>query len=234
MINYIFDVDGTLTPSRQRIDHKFGAWFEDFCSHNNVYLVTGSDREKTLEQVGSNVYNLAKRVYNCSGNDVWIGMLNVKTSDYKIPETAIAFLRQCLDESQWHVRTGNHIEARPGMINFSILGRNASLGERRGYVYHDKKHSERKTIADAFNIMFPDLHATIGGETGLDIGPIGFNKSKILEDFSDSDEIYFFGDATFKGGNDYEIYTEVKKNNGTSFTVQRWEETWKILRELKE
>ena len=234
MIKYSFDVDGTLTPSRQTIDSKFGAWFEDFCLQNNVYLVTGSDREKTLEQVGSNIYNSAKRVYNCSGNDVWIGMLNVKSSDWQIPEIATNFLKQCLQESVWSIKTGKHIESRPGMINFSVLGRNANIDQRSAYVDHDKQYSERKIIADAFNTMFPDLYATIGGETGLDIGPKGFNKSKILEDFSVDDEIYFFGDATFEGGNDYEISTEVKKNNGTSFTVQRWEETWKILRELKE
>ena len=50
-MNYIFDVDGTLTPSRRAMNVAFTSWFEHFVTHNAVYLVTGSDREKTLEPV---------------------------------------------------------------------------------------------------------------------------------------------------------------------------------------
>ena len=92
MDKFIFDVDGTLTPSRQEIDMDFAVFFTDFCAENDVYLVTGSDREKTIEQVGEEIYSLADRVYNCSGSDVWDGNVNVYTSDSKLPEEA----EQCL------------------------------------------------------------------------------------------------------------------------------------------
>ena len=62
---YVFDVDGTLTPSRGLIDPEFKAFFNAFCLFNDVYLVTGSDRDKTIEQVGEDTYNLCKRVYQC-------------------------------------------------------------------------------------------------------------------------------------------------------------------------
>ena len=52
MKKFIFDVDGTLTPSRKKIEHEFWAPFLIFCRHHDVYLVTGSDRQKTLEQLG--------------------------------------------------------------------------------------------------------------------------------------------------------------------------------------
>ena len=45
---FIFDVDGTITPSRCEIDNDFAVFFSDFCANNNVYLVTGSDREKNI------------------------------------------------------------------------------------------------------------------------------------------------------------------------------------------
>ena len=51
MKKFIFDVDGTLTPSRQRIDEEFLSFFFRFTFDNDVYLVTGSDRAKTLDQV---------------------------------------------------------------------------------------------------------------------------------------------------------------------------------------
>ena len=43
-MRFIFDVDGTLTPSRQHIDLGFEKYFMDFCEDNEVYFVTGSDR----------------------------------------------------------------------------------------------------------------------------------------------------------------------------------------------
>ena len=65
-MKYIFDVDGTLTPSRGIIDAQFKTWFNSFCLSNDVYLVTGSDKAKTVEQIGEETYNLCKRVYRCS------------------------------------------------------------------------------------------------------------------------------------------------------------------------
>ena len=50
MKKYIFDVDGTLTPSRKQIDEKFWVFFLKFCCSNDVYLVTGSDRDTTVVQ----------------------------------------------------------------------------------------------------------------------------------------------------------------------------------------
>ena len=84
MINYIFDVDGTLTPSRGVIDPTFKEFFIDFCNNNHVTLVTGSDRAKTIEQIGYNVYLACRRVYNCSGNDVYEGDKNISFSEINI------------------------------------------------------------------------------------------------------------------------------------------------------
>ena len=70
-MKYIFDVDGTLTPSRQVIDSAFEAFMIKFCCSHDVYLVTGSDRQKTVDQLGLDICYRAKRVYNCSGADVW-------------------------------------------------------------------------------------------------------------------------------------------------------------------
>ena len=71
MKKFIFDVDGTLTPSRGRIDKDFEEWFLDFCMWHEVYLVTGSDNPKTIEQVGESIGGACKRIYNCSGSDVY-------------------------------------------------------------------------------------------------------------------------------------------------------------------
>ena len=85
MRKYIFDVDGTLTPSRQKIDSNFADFFLRFISNHYVYLVTGSNRKKTIEQITEPIYNKCKRVYNCSGNDVYEGKRLIHRFNWKIP-----------------------------------------------------------------------------------------------------------------------------------------------------
>ena len=229
---FIFDVDGTLTPSRGLINKEFEQFFENFCLANDVYLVTGSDKPKTIEQIGEKIYNRCQRVYNCSGCDVWEGTTLVRASNWTLPDLARTFLISCEYESDFGLRTGNHIEERSGMVNFSVVGRNASLYERKQYVAFEEQNGERRKIADAFNMMFTDLQATVGGETGIDIAPRGSDKSQILVDFTEDDTIHFLGDAMFEGGNDYPLKRALwERGNSSTHQVDDWEHTWSILNE---
>ena len=228
---FIFDVDGTLTPSRGKMDYNFKAFFNTFCLVNDVYLVTGSDKPKTIEQISEGTYNLCKRVYQCSGSDVWQGDENILKSEWILPIEARHWLEQVLDNSDFNIRTGNHIEHRTGMINFSIVGRNANAEQRAAYVKSDDD-GERNYIARAFNNFFPNLQATVGGETGIDISPRGADKSQILRDFKKDDTIHFYGDAMFKSGNDYPLAEALKEYQlGFSHQVDGWQHTWEKLRE---
>lgn len=232
MNKFIFDVDGTLTPSRGIIDIHFKMFFNTFCLDNDVYLVTGSDKPKTIEQIGEDTYILCKRVYQCSGSDVWDGDTNILKSGWTLPDLARTFLISCEYESPFSIRTGNHIEQRSGMVNFSVVGRNATTEERAKYVEYDTVKNERINIASAFNIMFPDLQATVGGDTGIDIAPRGADKSQILRDFKEDDTIHFYGDAMFDDGNDKPLSDALKQYQlGFSHQVRDWGHTWEKLRE---
>ena len=229
---FIFDVDGTLTPSRGKMDYNFKAFFNTFCLVNDVYLVTGSDKPKTIEQISEGTYNLCKRVYQCSGSDVWDAETNILKSGWTLSDLARTFLISCEYESPFSLRTGNHIEQRSGMVNFSVVGRNATTEERAKYVEYDTVKNERINIASAFNIMFPDLQATVGGDTGIDIAARGADKSQILRDFKEDDTIHFYGDAMFEGGNDLPLAYALKDFQlGFSHQVDGWQHTWEKLRE---
>ena len=203
-----------------------------FCCTYDVYLVTGSDRAKTVEQVGLDVYNRSIRVYNCSGADVYEKDVNVYKSDWNISDEVKKFLRDELDFSQFPIRCGNHIEERPGGINFSILGRGegVNLADREEYVKWDRNTGERILIADRLKNQFPDLNVQIGGQTGLDISDN--DKSQILRDFNPEDELVFFGDMMKEGQNDYPLALAVDKAGGTNYTVSSWQETYKKLKDL--
>ena len=230
MKKFIFDVDGTLTPSRKKITPEFFDEFFQFTEENDVYLVTGSDRDKTLEQITPEIYNNCKRVYNCSGSDVYEGDKNVYRDDWELPEKVERFLQDELDFSQFPIRNGNHIERRPGGVNFSILGRDKDpmLG-REEYVKWNKIHSERRFIALRILDMFPDLTVALGGQTGIDIGPLGADKSQILRDFTADDEIHFFGDRMESGGNDYSLGEAVKKMGGYTYNVTSYKDTRDVI-----
>ena len=139
---------------------------------NEVYLVTGSDRDKTIEQITHLLYCNCKRVYNCAGNDVYEGDIKVYTNPWTLPLDAREHLLEELHNSAFPVRTGTHIEERPGCVNFSVVGRGANQTERLVYSDWDEIKGERKAIADRFNEKFPELHAYVGGVTGVDISTL--------------------------------------------------------------
>ena len=235
-MRYIFDVDGTLTLSRQRIDAGFEKYFMDFCEDNEVYFVTGSDRKKTIQQLGEEIYNRAVRVYNCSGNSVWEQDELVHAKHWDVPSDLIDFLikrmRMTLfDTKHW---AGHHIEFRPGCLNFSVVGRKADWFYRQKYIKYDEMYHERTNIANDINFIFSDLTATVGGETGIDIYPKGWDKSQILDmHFEDCSDVCFFGDKLEEGGNDHTIAEGVVERGGRSFAVTDFNDTWDTLLALK-
>mgnify|MGYP001404700981 FL=1 len=231
MRKYIFDVDGTLTPSRKKIEHEFWAPFLIFCRNNHVSLVTGSDREKTIEQLGLDICYTVKRVYNCSGSDVYERDVNVYRDDWELPKEVERFLEDELAYSCFPIRNGLHLERRPGGVNFSILGRGKDSSHgREEYIKWDKERLERVDIADRLKTQFPDLEVQVGGQTGLDLAPKGGNKSQILRDFDKTDDLHFFGDMMEEGQNDYPLAMAILDNMmGTCYNVNDYKETQNLL-----
>ena len=127
------------------------------------------------------------------------------------------------------------------MINVSPVGRNASIAERNAYEAYDKTHNIRRDFVLALKEKFPDFGLTysIGGQISFDIFPTGWDKTYCLKHVEAEKElsgieyttIHFFGDKTYKGGNDYEIF-EDKRTVGHS--VKSPEDTMRILKALFE
>ena len=238
-MHFIFDVDGTLTPSRDRINEDFRLWFLEFVKSNNVYLVTGSDRNKTEEQVGEELFEQVECVYNSSGNTKYKnGICVMNSKNLELPRDAYAFLLKKSISTDFDIATGYHFESRPGLLNFSIVGRNANRVQRKKYVKFDNSTNERQLISDEFNKKFTKklgLVSQVAGETGLDIIEMGKDKAQILKDFTFQDELMFFGDNIQPGGNDYGIAQAIKYGPykySECHNVKSWKETWKILKKI--
>jgi phosphomannomutase len=223
-MNYLFDVDGTLTPHRQRMNNQFNKWFglwvnEQQSLGDKVYLVTGSDKKKTIQQVGICLYRSVNGCYQNCGNQLYIRSRLIKESRWEIGAEVRLRILEMIEKSLWYRVSTSNIEERVGMINISTIGRDCTSQQRKDYHSWDKHSRERESIAKTIMEEYPELDASIGGMISIDIYPKGKNKSQVIDDMTG--ETIFFGDNCQKGGNDYEIsravdfYYEVDNDKDT-------------------
>jgi phosphomannomutase len=228
-LNYIFDVDGTLTPSRLKMDSEFQKFFLRWMQSKNVYLLTGSDRDKTIEQVGIDIWREVTESHQCGGNVVFRKGELVEKSGWKPKKSLLDVCQHLIDISKYPIKAGNHIETRVGLLNVSVVGRDCSHEQRLEYNDWDMIHHEREFICKSITAMFPELEATAGGQISVDIHEFGQNKSQIRRKLQGT--IHFFGDKTREGGNDYPI-ASILKDPDKVFQVDDWEHTYRLLKEI--
>ena len=236
---YMFDVDGTLTPSRLMMTKEFAKFFDKWSNENKYYLVTGSDLNKTKEQLPLAYIDRAQAIFTCCGNQMWRDNELIYDNKFELTSKFKNTLEVILMSNQYPHRYGNHIEDRGSMVNFSIVGRNCTQEQREHFFKWDNEKDERKKISAFIKHKFKDLDAVIGGQISIDIYPKGMDKSQIIEHIEDIEEKYcpdkyiFIGDRTMEGGNDYPL---AKLMTGKSFRdfyqTEGPEQTQKILESL--
>ena len=243
---YIFDVDGTLTPSRQRMTEDFARFFEEWSKRNPFYLVTGSDIEKMDEQVPDVFMERTEGIFTCGGNELWrfdphivnFPFDRVYQNKFKPPETLLTYLGELIRFSETPVMSTNHRENRGSLLNFSVVGRDCTLEERQKYFEWDNKVGERKEIAEYITKTWPKLDAVIGGQISIDIVPKGRDKSQILKHIQEkqnADKYIFLGDRIEEGGNDYPLAKLMGKTDGCRYyKVEGYKETKQILESLND
>jgi len=232
MKTWIFDVDATLTPSRNKIDNDFEEFFYNWILKNDTYLCSGSDIGKLKEQLTPRILEGVKGVFTCMANVYYEKGEEIYRKDFKPPVGLEEDLKYFLFSSLYEKRTGNHIEKRTGIWNYSIVGRNANKEEREHFKNWDEKHGSRKTISSYLNSRYRDtIESSIGGDISIDIYNLGRDKRQVVEYLSDLDfsNVTFIGDRIYPGGNDYELAEAVEKHGGKSTNVNNWKETRKIL-----
>jgi phosphomannomutase len=234
MIAYVFDVDGTLTPSRLVMDQEFSQFFTDWLRDKKVFFVTGSNSDKTIEQVGLDIWkNITASLQSC-GNQIFVDGKEVYKNEWEPNEKLISLLEYFLMSSDYRKRTSNHIEERVGLLNFSVVGRDCTQEERENYYEWDKTAQERVSMVKEIMEKFPELEASVGGQISIDIHPKGANKGQakdwILNHLGKDTSIYFYGDKTEFGGNDYDLAKVLAEDRHKVFQVSDWEETYKLLK----
>ena len=231
----VFDVDGTLTPSREKIDPIHAETLLEFAKKTDVYILTGSDFPKTKEQLGE-ITKVVKGCYQCVGNELWINdELVQSTPKFDIPKLMLRWCKEKLAESRFPHRTGKkHVDLRAGMMNFSILGRGCTREQREEYIEYDLEYGEREELANEFNDMFKTFSAQIAGETGIDISEVGKDKGQVFKPLEELyNSIIFFGDDTQPGGNDYPFVEKITGFPHRVFSVTGPEDTFETLESIE-
>jgi phosphomannomutase len=231
MTTYVFDVDGVLCDAGQPIDSSFKEWFIDWSKDKEYYIITGGERQSTLNQIGSEILNNAKIQFHCMGNQVFIEGREYKLNQFELKPDELDWLNCYIQESRYHTKTGNHIEQRIGSLNVSVVGRNATINERNDYIEWDKKYNERKILAYKFIKRFPRFEAYLGGNTSIDICLRGANKGCNIKLVHDNlHDSYFFGDRCRSGEIDYPILYHF---GDRWFQIDNgYKETWDKLKTL--
>jgi len=228
----LFDVDGTLTTARQQIKPEMHDLLQKKLKTKvAIGLVSGSDLVKVSEQMGKDCVNEFEFVFPENGlvayeNGVEIAKESIasKLGEEKL-QKLINFCLGYMSKLELPVKRGTFIEFRNGLINICPPGRSVSQGDRDNFAKVDNEQNIRKTFVEVLNREFPDigLHFAIGGQISIDAFPHGWDKRYCLQFVEEKfDKIYFFGDRTSEGGNDYHIYMD-KRTDGR--TVKNPEDT---------
>tara|TARA_R110002153_G_scaffold1580_16_gene8158 strand:+ start:15977 stop:16783 length:807 start_codon:yes stop_codon:yes gene_type:complete len=235
---YLFDVDNTLTPPRTIIEEEFHGvfdkWLTSLPRDSEVYFATGSDMRKIRAQVPDDIISRLAGVFSCMANQLIIRDDLQYEHSFKAPEGLIEDLDLFLGVSNFKIRAGNHIEYRPGMVNFSVVGRNASTEQRQSYHEFDAKEGERQKIAAFLNEKYEgQLEVSIGGEISIDIVEPGRDKSQAIKwlrakHAGEEIKIVYTGDQLQPGGNDFEVLKELADPD-RAFHVGSYKETETLL-----
>lgn len=236
----LFDVDGTLTEPRKVVTREMKKFIKDLKQDIVVGVVGGSDLVKQREQLGDAVtsefdYSFSENGLVAFKNGELFHTKSMKEhlGDEKLQEF-INFVLGYLAKVQCPVKRGTFVEYRVGMLNISPVGRSCSMEERDQFEKFDQEAKVREKMVQVLEEKFGDefgLKFSIGGQISFDVFPKGWDKTYCLQfvEKEGYDEIHFFGDKTFKGGNDYEIFNDPRVKG---HTVTSWQDTMQQCKDL--
>ncbi|TWW69506.1 Phosphomannomutase 1 [Takifugu flavidus] len=258
----LFDVDGTLTPPREKIDQQLDEFLQTLRGKVKIGIVGGSDYSKIAEQLGDNVIHKFDYVFAENGTVQYKdGKLVSKHAiqnqiGEELLQDLINFCLSYMGLIKLPKKRGTFIEFRNGMLNISPIGRNCTKEERMEFSEIDKREKIKEKFVAALKEKFAGkglqftkgldggraaddvrrpLRWTVpefkGGLISFDIFPEGWDKTLCLDllEREGLNTIYFFGNETSDGGNDYEIFNDPRT---IGFTVSSPNDTARRCQEL--
>ena len=235
----VFDLDGTLTKSKQPLDPEMAELLCLLLSRKEIAIISGCSYRQFQDQFleyldcsNDQFQNLflfptcSTQGYRYRLNnwtDVYKEGLTRQQKD-KIWKAVVSTCRPGF--ATW----GKVIEDRETQITYSALGQEAPLEEKQQY---DPDQKKRKKMKKELDKLLPEFEVRIGGTTSIDITKKGIDKAyglkRIMKSFEyKKSDVIFIGDALYEGGNDH----PVKKLGIQCIEVSGPEETKRIIKDL--
>ena len=214
----VFDLDGTLAPSKSSLAPQTAGLLRDLLGIVKVAVISGGAWTQFETQLltdlppDSFLANLSllptcgTKFFQYKGK--WEELYSEDlTAEQKTK--IIDSLDKAAGEAGYRARKiwGEVIEDRGSQVTFSALGQQAPLAEKEKW---DPDFSKRKMITAILETLIPEFSIRIGGATSIDVTKPGIDKAYGIGKLRDTlhlsfKEMVYIGDALFPGGNDYPV-----------------------------
>lgn len=239
----IFDLDGTLAPSKQPMDARTAELLSELLTKIKVAIISGGGWPqfetqflRSMPQSVDGYGNLLLLPTSGTQLRIWKGSWTELYAEYLSPkekQDIMAALHVALTESGYTQPTktyGEVIEDRLSQVTFSACGQMAPLDVKSVW---DPTLEKRMKIAEILKKRIPTFDVRIGGTTSIDITRKGVNKAYGIHKLEAHlkipiSKMLYVGDALFFGGNDYPAKTtgvdciQVKGPEDTKKLVAEW------------
>jgi phosphomannomutase len=235
----MFDLDGTLTPARKEMSDDIYESITALSEFAAIGIVTGSNWEYIQQQaprfldwaLDSSASEVM--IMPCNGTQLYTPSLNgtferrhtvsmkdeIGAENYRRLVWILSNLQVNILEGIEMPVSGNFISYRGSLLNWCMIGRDATYEERDTFTAIDKKFQVRETVSSilADNLTefgIKNIDHVIGGSTSIDIYPTGWDKRYALKHVQapGRDAIYFMGDRCTLGGNDWPLYNIIDED----------------------
>ena len=217
----IFDLDGTLTESKSKIDKEMSSLLRDLLEHKLVAVIGGGSYKQFENQFLSNLQldehclkNLF--IFPTSGarfyrreDGAWVQIYEHRLTPEEQEKIIAAFEDAFKKIGYSHPAKiwGEIIENRGTQITFSALGQEAPVEEKAEW---DKTGNRRKELMEVLKRSLPEFEVRSGGLTSIDVTKQGIDKAFGIQEIVKTlkitkDNMIFAGDALYEGGNDYPV-----------------------------
>ena len=233
-----FDLDDTLAITKSPISDQMSETLGKILDEFDVCVISGGKFEQLKQQVVDRLHVDARKLSRlhimptCGTqyfrydelDEEWVQQYAENLTDDQKKRIAEVLEASARELGLWLDKpAGEIIEDRGPQITFSALGQQALPEDKYAWDADGKK---KLAIRDLAAPNLPDLEVRVGGTTSIDVTRIGIDKAfgmqKLIEELDISkDDILFFGDKLYEGGNDY----PVKEMGIDCLDVSRWEDT---------
>ena len=212
----VFDLDGTLAPSKSSLAPETAALLRDLLIIIKVAVISGGSWAQFEKQLltdlppQSLLVNLSLLPTCGTKFFQYNGEWKELYSEDLTPEQKrkiIDSLDQAATEAGYRADRvwGDVIEDRGSQVTFSALGQQAPLEEKEKW---DPDFAKRKKITAILENLIPEFSVRMGGATSIDVTKPGIDKAYGIRKLRDTlhislKEMVYIGDALFPGGNDY-------------------------------